>query len=114
MLLMLMMQELHIPVPGAVLGAAVTVGLGWLATYSATTRANEKSQVTLNAQLETKFDEMTKSVGLAVAELKQVDRDQWKKIAEVEGEVGDARVRVARLEGRLDGRTRGASAGTSV
>jgi hypothetical protein len=70
------------------------------AAFLATGKANARSQ----GVVETKIEEGFKEFRSAVSELKQVDRDQWKRLSEVEGDMcGDARERVARIEGRMNG-----------
>lgn len=108
MLMMAMFQEVQLTVPVAIVGVLVSITGTYAATFLATSKANAKSQ----GVIETKIDEGFKRFNDDVARLEQVDRDQWKKIDKIDGEVGELGQRTARLEGRANGRAHGASAGT--
>jgi hypothetical protein len=105
--LIAMFQEVQFSAPYAIVGVLVTIGGGYAATYLATSKANAKSQ----GVIETKIDEGFKRLNDDVSRLEQVDRDQWKKIEKIDGDVGKLGERTARLEGRANGRAHGASAG---
>jgi hypothetical protein len=102
-----MFQEVHFSAPYAIVGSLVTIAGVYGAAFLATGKANARSQ----GVIETKIEEGFKEFRSALSELKQVDRDQWKRLSEVEGDIGDARERVARIEGRMNGENKGRGAG---
>jgi hypothetical protein len=107
MLMMAMFQEIKIAVPYAIVGSVVSIAGVYAATFLATSKANARSQ----GVIETKIAEGFKRFNDDVARLEQTDRDQWKKIDKIDGEIGELGQRTARLEGRANGRAHGASAG---
>lgn len=56
-----------------------------------------------------RHDELQDAIASEFARLQQADRDQWKVIGGIERALGDTRETVARMEGKLNGRS--ASAG---
>lgn len=124
MTIAMFLQEIHLSIPGTIVGSLAVAGVSWLITYSATVRANAKGQGILETTLKKGFEradekilEVREDLEAAKAEqskvnerLDRTDRDQWKAIAKTEDEQRDTSLKVARIEGRMNGRS--ASAGS--
>lgn len=125
MTLAMYLQEIHLSIPGTIVGSLAVAGVSWLITYSATERANAKGQGVLEATIEKGFKRADEKIvevreDLEAAKVEQrtvnerldrTDRDQWKAISKTEDELKETTVKVARMEGRMNGR--GASAGSA-
>jgi hypothetical protein len=119
------LQEVHLSIPGTIVGSLAVAGVSWLITYSATVRANAKGQGVLETTIKEGFKRADEKIvevrqeveaaqvaqGMVNERLDRTDRDQWKAIGKVEDESKETSLKVARIEGRMNGR--GASAGSA-
>lgn len=102
----LLLQDIHVNASGAMSAAVIGVLGTWAVVYSATVRANGKSQ----GEIETKIADGFAQIARQVGDLKQTDRDQWKAMESVKKDVSEVREDVARIEGQIEGHMKAAAA----